>query len=108
MFCCLDGVEHRRDAGVGAIEDGDPVVAGAGANGCRDARPGCRPSVAVVLRSDVGVVSETEASDKLRMKLRFEGTDCQPLLVRGLVHVVPRRTGVEVVRAAWTPPTGGA
>src|ERR1700724_1426200 len=65
----LHGVEDRRDARVGAVEHGAPLVAGAGPEDLRQARLLRRPQRAVALLGEVGVVPQAEPVEERGVEL---------------------------------------
>ena len=64
--------QHRRDAGLGALEDGRPLVARAGGERGGEPLPQLRPARDVVLRRQVGVGSRPSPSSSCGVELRLQ------------------------------------
>ncbi len=95
--------QHRRDAGVGALERGGPLVARAGAEHGREPLLQLRPALAVVLAGEVGV-GEAQPGEQRGVELRFDRSDRDVPPVRAGVGVVERGGPVEQVDAPLVDP----
>ena len=102
---CLGVAEDRLDARVGALEDGRPLVAGAGAEGVGEqgAQGGPRARVEAVGRG----VGEVGQAQQLGVERGLERADREPAAVARLVDVVEGGAGVEEVGAAAVGPEAG-
>src|SRR5712691_11892170 len=92
MAARLRPAKHRREAGIGALENLAPLVARFRLEAFRELSSHLRPARAVVLR---GVFVNPQSGKQLLEKLVLDGADGNVLAILGLVDVVPGRAGVE-------------
>jgi hypothetical protein len=98
--------EDRGDAGVGAFEEGAPLVAGPGAELAGQALPQERPGGLVELGRGV-VGGQADPLEELGPELGLEGADGQVAGVGGLVDGVEGGGAVEQVGATAVGPEAG-
>ncbi|MQY14702.1 hypothetical protein SRB5_48780 [Streptomyces sp. RB5] len=98
--------EDGGDAGVAAVEDLGPLVAGAGAEGVGD--QGAQFVPAGEIRLAGSLVLQAHEADELGVEPRLQRADRHVAAVGGLVHVVERGAAVEQVGAAAVLPVSGA
>ena len=98
--------EHRREAGVGALQQLAPLVAGAPADHRGELFLEVGPAGAVVLPVPLRAV-ETQPLAQLGVELGLDRTQRDVAAVGGLVHVVVVGAGVEHVGAPLLGPEAG-
>jgi hypothetical protein len=91
--------QHRRHAGVDALEDLRPLVARLLAENRGEALLGRGPRFAVELGGQVLGALEAEAAQELVVELGLDRADGDVAVVLRLVDLVERRAGVEQVDA---------
>ncbi len=101
----LGVAEDRRDARVGALEEGGPLVAGAGAEGVGE--QGAQGGPLAGVEPVGGGVGEVEQAQQLGVERGLERADGEPAAVARLVDVVEGGAGVEQVGAAAVGPEAG-
>ena len=100
---CLGHRQHRRDAGIRAVDERSPFIAGARGDDLGEPLAQHRPPGEVELRGEV-LAFESAYPQPLGVELRLKAPDGKPLAVGRAVGVVERRTGVEQVDAGFLAP----
>src|SRR5262249_8033756 len=95
--------QHRREAGVRALEYRAPLGTGLFSELFSKKLAQLGPARALVLSGN-SLAPEAQAGNEILEELRLDGTDRDVLAVLRLVDVVPRRAGVQDIHAALLRP----
>src|SRR5207244_2952624 len=98
--------EHRREAGIRALERLAPLVARFCLEGALEQGFHLRPAGAIVLAGEL-VLRNLQPGKELLEEAGFDRPDGDEFAVLRLVDVVPGRAGIEDVRAALLGPRIG-
>ena len=104
----LGEIQHRRETGIGPLEQLAPLGAGLLPEQAREFLLQLRPARDVELRLLQARVRQPALREQQPIELRLERADRDPLAVGAAVTVVPVRTTVERIRLAPVSTTGAA